>query len=131
MVLGAGTLRWRAVALGAAAAMAVTVPAAVLGERSADATDEPSNLVFLWFVLVLAGFVLGGFLAARAAPGAPFSNGAVAALLAYALVQGVGVVLVLVRGERLRLAQLAFNALVAYASGLLGGLLASRRAARR
>jgi putative membrane protein (TIGR04086 family) len=111
--------------------MVVTVPAAVLGERTADGADDPSNLVFLWFAVVLAGFVLGGWLAARTAPAAPFSNGAVAALVAYALVQGVGVVLLLARDEPLRPAQLAFNALVAYASGLLGGLLGSRRLARR
>jgi putative membrane protein (TIGR04086 family) len=124
-VIPAGLIAPRAVGIGAGVAIAIAVPSALAGQLLADAE---SNLVFLFFLAVLVGFVLGGSAAARRAPEAPFTNGALAAVAAYLLIQGLAIISLLVRGEPIRVPQILFNALVAYGSGLLGGLMASRRA---
>jgi putative membrane protein (TIGR04086 family) len=122
-------LDWRAVLLGAAAAVAIAVPTAVLNAAVVDDGEE-TNLVFGTLLLVLAGFAVGGFVAARRAPDGPLANGAVAALCAFLVVQGAGVVRRLAADEPLSLPSLAFAALLAYSSGLLGALAASRRGGR-
>jgi hypothetical protein len=119
--LPGATLQRSAVAVGAAVAVAVAVPASL----ASLAIDEGSSLLFPFFAAVLLGFVAGGFVAGRRAPAAPYSNAAVAALAAYTLVQGVGTVRRSVAGEPVSLVQMVFNGLLAYASGLLGGVLAS------
>ena len=132
VAVGVRGLDGRAVALGAAVALVIVVPAAVVGQRlSGEAGGEPTNAVFVFFGAVLTGFLVGGYLAARRAPAAPYINGALAALAAYLVVQGVGVVLRLVEGEAVSVVQIAFNGLVAYASGLVGGLVAARGGRRR
>jgi predicted permease len=119
----------RAVGAGAVLAIVIALPAALVGEAAADGEDDPSGLVLLCFVVVLLAFVAGGWLAARRAVDAPFSNGAVAALAGFALIQLGGVVANLVAGDPVRGASIAFSALLATASGLVGALLATRRPA--
>ena len=131
MAVGLHLLDWRAVATGAAVAVAIAVPAALVGERlSESGGGEPSNAVFIFFGAVITGFLVGGYVAARRAPSAPHVNGALAALAAYLLVQGVGVALRLAEGEPVNVVQLVFNGLVAYAAGLVGGMVAARRGSR-
>jgi predicted permease len=117
----------RALGAGAVLAIVIALPAALVGEAAADGEDDPSGLVLLCFVVVLLAFVAGGWLAARRAVDAPFSNGAVAALAGFALIQLGGVVANLVAGDPVRGASIAFSALLATASGLVGALLATRR----
>lgn len=133
MAVAERTLDVRAIAFGAVVAMGVAVPAALIGKVVSDSMgdEEPSNIVFLFFAIVLAGFVAGGFAAATRASHAPFSNGALAALTAYALVQGIALAFILLDGETVKWGQIVFNGLVANGSGMLGGLLASRRTAER
>ena len=119
----------RAVAVGAAVAMAIALPAALLAEALVD--DEESALGPPLFLLVLVGFGLGGFVAARRAPAAPLSNGAVAALAAYVIIQGVGVVRRVIADETVSPAGIVFAALLASSTGLLGAFLARRRTATR
>jgi putative membrane protein (TIGR04086 family) len=119
----------RAVGAGAVLAVVVALPAALVGEAAADGEDDPSGLVLLCFLVVLLAFVAGGWLAARRAPDAPYSNGAVAALVGFAVIQLGGVVANLVQDEPVRAASIAFSALLATASGLVGALVATRRAA--
>ena len=116
-----------AVGAGAVLAVVIALPAALVGEAAADGDEDPSGLVLLCFVLVLLAFVAGGWLAARRAVDAPFSNGAVAALVGFAVIQLGGIVVNLVEDEPLRGASIAFSALLATASGLVGALLATRR----
>jgi predicted permease len=120
----------RAVGAGAVLAIVVALPAALVGEAAADGDDDPSGLVLLCFVVVLLAFVAGGWLAARRAADAPLSNGAVAALTGFAVIQLGGVVANLVQDDPVRGASIAFSGLLATASGLGGALLATRRPVR-
>lgn len=117
----------RAVAAGAVLAIVIALPAALVGDVAADGEDDPSGVVLLCFVVVLLGFVAGGWLAARRAADAPFSNGAVAALAGFAVIQLGGVVATLVRDDPLHGASIAFSALLATASGLVGAIVATRQ----
>lgn len=119
----------QAIAVGAAVAIAITLPAALLAEVLVD--NDDSTLGPPLFLLVLVGFGLGGFMAARRAPTAPLSNGAVAALVAYVIIQGVGVVRRVIADETVSPAGIVFAALLASSTGLLGAFLARRQAASR
>ena len=116
-----------AVGAGAVLAVVIALPAALVGEAAVDGDEDPSGLVLLCFVVVLLAFVAGGWLAARRAADAPFSNGAVAALAGFAVIQLGGIVVNLVEDEPVRGASIAFSALLATASGLVGALVATRR----
>jgi hypothetical protein len=122
----------RAVGGGAALALAIGVPA-VLGFRVLDAVANvgcESNWTFVFYVPVLVAWVLGGRLAARRGPEAPFTHGLLAALAAYAVLAVVGLAIAAV-GDRDPecggAAAYVFNAMVATSGGILGALIATRR----
>jgi predicted permease len=117
----------RAVGAGAVLAVVIALPAALVGEAAADGEDDPSGLVLLCFVVVLLAFAAGGWLAARGAADAPFSNGAVAALAAFAVIQLGGIAANLVQDDPVEGASIAFSALLATASGLVGAIVATRQ----
>jgi predicted permease len=121
----------RAIGAGAVLAIVIALPAALVGEAAAEGDEDPSGLVLLCFVVVLLAFVAGGYLAARRATDAPFSNGAVAALAGFAVIQLGGIVATLVEDDPIEAASIAFSALLAIASGLGGALLATRQPAER
>lgn len=123
-----GQIDGRAVLAGAVVAVAVCVPAAIVGQFL---TDRDSGAVVVPFLVVLLGLAAGGYAAARQAPTFPYTNAALAALLAFVLVQAVGIVLRVVRDDPVRIAQIVFSGLMAYASGLLGGVVAVSRERRR
>ena len=133
MAVGRGLVDWRAVGAGAAAAAGVVVPAALIGNLLSDQPEgeDPSNIVFLFFALVLVGFVFGGFAAARRTPDAPYTNAALAAVCAFVPLQLLALLVQQLGGdaewgELETYVQIVFNASAAYGSGLLGGLVASR-----
>lgn len=115
-----------AVLKGMAVTIVVCLPLALLSQAVSDGGDDPGALSLLLFVAVLAGFVLGGAVAARSAPEAPITNGAVAALLGYAVIQGVALVVRVVAGEDVSVVAIVFNGIAAYGCGLVGALLAAR-----
>jgi hypothetical protein len=115
----------RAVLGGAGVALAVAVPTVVAG-IVLDPEVE-SNVVFLLWGMVMAGFTLGGMWAAQRQPDAPFANGACAALAAYAVAVVASVVRRLARGESPDLVPLLFNAFMAATFGIIGGLIGGRR----
>jgi putative membrane protein (TIGR04086 family) len=118
----------KAVAFGTIVALVIAVPPAVLAQIQSDRDSlEGSNWVLALFAVVLLAFIIGGYVAARRGPGAPLVNGAAAALLAYALVQGVGVVHRLADGHDVRWAAMVFSALLATSCGTVGAILASSR----
>ena len=119
------TVDRRAVALGAVVAIAVALPAALVAQVVVDDADNPLSFVF--FALVLFGFAAGGYAAARHAPDAPFSNGALAALAAFVVIQGFGAIRRAIIDDPVSVASVMFTALLAYAAGLLGALVAARR----
>jgi hypothetical protein len=107
-------------------AIAIALPVAVVGRRVLD-DHGGGGLVLAFLLPVLTGFAVGGYIAARQAPSAPLAHGALAALGAFALVQGIGTVRRLVAGEALSLPSLALAAFVACCCGLLGGMAAQRQ----
>ncbi len=120
-----GALDGRALLAGAVVAVVIALPAALLSALVLD-DGEDTNLVLALLLPVLAGFGVGGWVAARRAPAGPLANGAVSALCAFALIQGAGVIRRLASDETVSLPSLAFAALLAYSCGLLGALVASR-----
>lgn len=118
-----------AVLKGAAVAIVICLPLALVAEAIAGSDEEdPSAWAFVLFFGVLAGFVLGGFAAARNAGDYPYTNGAVAAVVAFVVIQGVAIVVRLVGDEPVRYVAVVFNALLAYGCGLIGALAGARRA---
>jgi putative membrane protein (TIGR04086 family) len=121
-------LDWRAIGLGAVVAIATTLPLAILGQLLSDYDDTgASGVVFLFFFLVLAGLVVGGYVAGTRRPAAPLTHGILAALIAYLLVQALGLVLNVARGDDVSPVAIVVNAGLAAAMGLLGGWIASWR----
>ena len=118
-----GLIDARAVAIGAAVALVIAVP--VIVASSVIGIDDDSNVIFLAFLLYLAGQTIGGWVAARRRLEAPLSNGATAAICAYALLGGVASVIRIVQGEDLDPGSLILNAFLAASAGLLGGLIAT------
>lgn len=111
---------------GTLTALAIVVPTTLLGEL-VGAGEGDSNLVFLFLLPVLVGFAAGAYVAARRAATGPLTNGALAAVAAFAIVQGVASARRLVVDEPISLASIAFAAVLAYSCGLVGAAIASRR----
>ncbi len=120
------TVEPRAVLLGALTAVAIALPVGLVGQLVVDGGDTSSLVAFVFLAPILVAFGAGGFVAARRAGVGPLSNGALAALGAFAVIQGVGLVRRLASGESVSPASLAFAAFLAYSCGLLGALLAQR-----
>ena len=114
-------LDWRAVAVGAATGLVVAVPGAVLG----GVTD-----IVAFASLVFAGFIVAGIVAASKGPSIPFTHGIAAGVVVWAVIQGIGTLLVIAKGDDLHPLAYVFNGLLAAGLGLLGGLIAERRSAR-
>ena len=116
------------IVVGAAVTLVIAVPPAVVAQVMADREDAAdSNWVLVLFGLVLLGFLAGGFVAARRELDAPLTHAALAAGLAFVLVQGFGVVRHLISGEDVRWIGIAFTALLAASCGVVGGLVAGLR----
>ena len=107
------------------------VPAAVLrGAVVAVVVCLPLALLTDLVVVVLIGFALAGWVAGRAAPQYPYTNGAIAALGGFVVIQGAIVVEHLVDDESIGWGKIVGSALLASGAGMTGGLLAERRARR-
>ena len=122
----------RSVLVGALVALAVAVPVAILAQtldRTGTVEDDSAWLIVA-FAVIVGAMVAGGYAAASRRPDAPLTNGAVAALSAYLLVQTIGAIRLLVVGDSVAWAAIPFFALLSLAAGTSGGLLADRRARR-
>ncbi len=115
-----------AVMQGAILAFVIVVPAAVL-----QLLIDVPTVRWLLFAVILAGFAAGGHRAAGLAPATPLTNAAIAALVAFAVAQGVAVVVSIAGGKAVPWTAIAFLALLATSSGMVGGVLALRQASRR
>jgi hypothetical protein len=116
---------WRAVMFGAGAALALAGPAALIGAVLID--DDSNNGVFVFYVVIFAGMLAGGFVAGSKRPDTPMTHGAIAAATAYLVAQAMAV---LVRFNFKSPAVYVFNALLAASIGAVGGLVAERRNTR-
>jgi putative membrane protein (TIGR04086 family) len=120
---------WRAVSAGVVAALVLALPAALIGAVVVD--DESNNGVFVFFLVIMAGMVVGGFVAGSKRPDSPLTHGAIAAVIAYALAQSVTVLVRVLGDTKLRSPVVyVFNALLMASLGVVGGLVAERRNAR-
>jgi putative membrane protein (TIGR04086 family) len=122
----------RAVAVGAGVALAICVPAAILAQvlDEAGSVDDDSSWLLVLFGVILVGMGIGGFVAAERRLDAPLTNGAVAALAAYLLVQTIGAIRLLASGDDVTWVAIPFFALLSAAAGMAGGLVADHRARR-
>jgi len=122
----------RAVVAGAAVALAICVPAAILAQvlDEAGSVDDNSSWLLVLFGVILVGMGIGGYVAANRRLDAPLTNSAVAALAAYLLVQTIGAIRLLASGETVTWAAIPFFALLAASAGMAGGLVAEHRARR-
>ena len=124
-----------AVLRGAGVGAVLIVPAAILSRVVAgdDTADGTPALVFVFFFVILAGFVLAGWSAGTqpAAERTPVQHGTAAAVLTYVVVQGVGIVFVVASGDSPRFGSIVANLLLAATCGAVGGLVATRAINRR
>ncbi len=121
----------RAVLVGAAVALLIAVPPAVLAQIQSDRDAlEGSNVVLVLFAVVLIAFMAGGYVTAKRAQGEPLTNGAVAAVVAYLVVQGYGIVRRLADGDEIRWLGIVFAALLAASCGTVGAIVATARRRR-
>ena len=117
---------WRAAGTGALAALLLALPAALIGAIVVD--DDSNNGVFVFYVVIMAGILLGGFVAGSKRPDAPLTHGAVAAVLAYFVAQALAVIVKLAADSKLASpAAYVFNTLLMASLGVVGGLIAERR----
>jgi hypothetical protein len=106
-------------------AAVITVPFAILGSAASDA-NSLGWAGWLAVVGVLLGLVIGGFLAARdQRVGAPLTNGIVAAVGVYVVVQAIGILKRMVADEELNWAKYASSLLLSIVAGTVGALLAT------
>jgi hypothetical protein len=123
-----GNIDWIAVRAGALVAIAICLPIALLQQVLVDTDDaNPSGVVYLLYLAILVGFVLGGWQAGKRATGTPYTSGAVAALCGFIAIQTAGVIARLIDGDEIRVVLIVTNGLLAYGAGLLGAGIAARR----
>jgi hypothetical protein len=125
--------RGRAVGIGAGAALALAVPAALLAQvlDVLAEGDGPPGVVYLLVPVVLGAMVVGGWVAGRQSGGArPWAHGALAALAAVLVVLGVGVVRLVAAGESVPWGTVPATAATAALLGSAGGALGGRTPGR-
>jgi putative membrane protein (TIGR04086 family) len=122
-------LDFKAVGAGVLAALVLALPAGLIG--AVVVTDESNNGVFVFFLVIMAGMLVGGFVAGSKRPDSPLTHGAAAAVIAYAVAQFVTVIVRVVGDNKLRSPVVyVFNLLLMASIGVVGGLIAERRNAR-
>jgi len=86
--------------------------------------DKNSSLAVLLILIAIVGFVVGAGVAAwRQRCRTPLSHGIVTAAGTFVVVQGVFVILNLIRGADIRWFNIAFTLTVTMFAGMIGGLL--------
>ena len=114
------------------AALAVAVSLAVIGAwqvvRGVLGVTSRSNLVFLFYLVILGGLTAGGKRAGRLRTDAPLTHGALAAIAAYALVAALTSAIRAATGQGTDPVEVIFHGFMSASAGILGGLLSTRRA---
>ncbi|HEX7276078.1 MAG TPA: hypothetical protein VF244_01770 [Acidimicrobiales bacterium] len=114
---------WEVVFRAAALALAVAVPAIVLGTTVA----RDSNVIVLLYFVLLGGQVAAGFYAGRHRLDAPLIHGALASLTSIVVLVVVVMVARAIAGKGgPNPFNLVFHAFMASSTGIFGALLASR-----
>lgn len=119
------------VARGAATALLLAVPATLANAVLAAQDERSSALLALTFVVLLAGFFCGGWLAGDEADHDGARHGAAAALAAYVPVQVIAVLGRLDRDAGVAPATIVVYGFLAAIAGTLGARLGTNRRTRR
>lgn len=130
MAVGAGRVHVdRRAALAGALVGFVVAAVSILLWQLCDALFDlgDSSLVFVFYLVVLVGWVAAGYVAGRRAPDAPYSHGVLASVLSFVPIAVVGLVVAAARGDDIPAIEMVFNLLVAGSAGILGGLIAGSR----
>lgn len=115
---------WR----GAVTALVVALPAGILNQFLVDSGEISAGSPFalLFWVLILFGGAAGGWAVIRLSPAARLSYAAAAGALAYAVVQGVGVIKRLIQGDSISWLAFPLLAVLMATCAMLGGMYARR-----
>lgn len=119
-------VQWPAVRAGALVSIGLCLPIAVLGKVLID-DPEHSAATPVVFVLILLGFAVGGFAAAKRTIESPYTSAGVSALLSFVLIEAAAIISLVIRDKDVRVTLIVSNGLFAYASGLLGAALVARQ----
>ncbi len=104
----------------------LTGPAAIINALVAH-NDNSSVWSLGLYLMIIAGYLLGGALAGRQHPSTAFVHGAAATVWAFAVLQTIGIIRRLVNGDSVPIGALAFNALLAASIGVIGAWFGARR----
>jgi hypothetical protein len=126
----------RGALVGLCVLVAVSIVEAILDNNMDDFKN--SGWIFPLFLAILVGYAVGGYVAGRAVPHSPLTNGLLAGVLAFALWIPVRILIWVARDENkglftghspaIRPGQLFGHVVIAAGLGLLGGWLGGRAA---
>lgn len=114
-------LDWTVVRTAATAALILIVPGALVATYLLDGAT--TAWAWLFFAMIVAGFVLAGYVGGRLQPDTPMIHGAIGALLACVVALVLGALIVIRRGDDLVPAAILIALLSSAASGVAGALL--------
>ncbi len=119
------------VARAAAIGLLVAMPAALANVALAGQDPKPVGALNLTFLVMAIGFFLAGLVAGSSFATAAAKRGATAALVAFVLVQLVGISGRLDRGDPIRPVGIVIFGLFAACVGAMGGQFGAARRARK
>jgi putative membrane protein (TIGR04086 family) len=116
--------------MGMLVTLAIGVPIAILAQTLDEkgTIDDDSLALIVLFVIILLAMAAGGYVAAQRRADAPLLNSALAAVGAYLVVQVIAAARLLADDDPVSWAAIPFFALLAAATGMVGGLVADHRA---
>jgi putative membrane protein (TIGR04086 family) len=114
------------VARGAASALVLGAPVAVIYSLLSENEQSHRGLLSLLSLLLLFSFALGGYAAGREAKDLPAKHAAAAGAAAFVVIQLLGSLARLSRGDSVSVPRIVLTALLAMCVAVLGGLLAGR-----
>ena len=117
-------VEWDAVRAGAGAAIAICLPVSIVGKLLVD-DPEHSSITPLVFLAVLAGFAVGGYVAAKRSQ-SPYTAALFSSLTAFVVIEVITIISLLIRDKDVNVVVIISNAFFAYASGLLGAAIVAR-----
>lgn len=128
----------RGALVGLCVLVAASVIEAILDRNVSDFKD--SGWIYPLFVAILVGYAIGGYVAGKAVPDSPLTNGLLAGVFAFLLWIPVRILIWAVRDENkglftghspaIRPGQLFGHIVIAAGLGMLGGWLGGRAALR-
>jgi putative membrane protein (TIGR04086 family) len=119
-------LRIEAVLKGAASAIVIALPVAIVANIIHDDDPDSAWLTPLFFA-VLVAFLLAGLVASRNTDRYPYTNGAVAAFAGFLVMALISVTVQAAAGDAIATGRLVGTGLLAYGCGLTGAVAGVRR----